>query len=315
MAAAFTVIALISSACAAPSGEPQAWITLPGREVAVLHHAGDEFYATRVLDICERRAPTIAASMGLTTLSPMRAMIASNDEEFAELTHHGVPDWGVGCALTNEGLVVLKSPRIVDYPLQMETVVEHELAHIAAGRVLRGITVPQWFQEGIAQTVAGEWRLSESGGLARAAATGNLPDLSELVRVFPASREAASTAYAMSFQAVRLLMERSGARTPGQLVAAISASGDFDAAVFGLTGWRPEQFDVEYRRFISRRFNLGTIIADDRLLFAGLALVFIAVVVVRLARSRRRLREWEEEERRGLPAAPRDAAPRDSSWS
>ncbi len=290
------------------------WNALPGRDVAVLYH-DDEPYAGRVLAISEERAPVIAASMGLRTISPLRIMVASSDEEFLQLTHYGVPDWGVGCALNGEGLVVLKSPRIVGYPLQMETVVAHELAHIAAGRVLRGIAVPRWFHEGVAQAVAGEWRASESVDLARGAAAGMLPELSELDVSFPTDRRSAAVAYAMSYQAVRLLMERSGARSPGQLVAAVSAARDFDSGVFALTGWTRAQFQEEYRNLLSRRFSIGTVLSDDRLLFAGLTLVFVAIVAIRSARTRARMRELEREELEEGARPTGEVRPPDSRWS
>ncbi len=315
LTAAMTCAATHPAAPASIHGASIGWETLPGRDVAILYHPGDELYANRVLAICEARAPVIASTMGLRTISPLRVAIASTDDEFAELTHFGAPDWGVGCALSREGLIVLKSPRIVGYPLQMESVVEHEVAHIAVGRMLRGIPVPRWFHEGIAQTVAGQWRASEVTGLARAAAGGTLPRLSDLEVGFPEGQQAAATAYAMSFQAVRLLMERSGAKTPGQLVTAIAASGDFDSAVRGLTGWSSEQLDDEFARFVARRFNVGTVLSDDRVLFAALSVAFIAIVAVRLARTRARMREWEEDESEVSDRVHRSELPRDSRWS
>ncbi len=290
------------------------WSTLGGAELAVLHHSDDARYAARVLEIYENEAPSIAASMGLSTLSPLRVVIASTDSEFSQLTYHGAPDWGVGCAMMGRGLVVLKSPRIVDYPLQMESVVEHELAHIAAGKVLRGIDVPRWFDEGIAQAVAGEWRMGQASGLAAAAKSGTLPPLSSLDASFPSGREAAAQAYAMSFQAVRFLMNAASVREPGGLVRAVADAGDFDSAVAGLTGMTPADFERSFAEFISRRFTWGTLLNDGRVLFTLAAVFFVVAFGVRLKRSRAKMREWAEQEKRAAADPAAREAREDSRW-
>ncbi|MFH1502921.1 MAG: hypothetical protein ABIG03_07710 [Candidatus Eisenbacteria bacterium] len=297
----------------AQEGAGDGWATLSGAELAVLHHPDDARYAARVLQIYEDRADDIAASMGLATLSPIRALIASSDEEFSELCYHGVPDWGVGCALVDRGLVVLKSPRIVEYPLQMESVVEHELAHVAAGRVLRGVDVPRWFDEGVAQAVAGEWRLGQAGALAGAAKSGALPPLSALAGPFPSTRESASTAYAMSFQAVRFMMEEAGVRSPGELVSAVAAAGDFEAAVSSLTGLSEAEFDRGFADFVGRRFTWGTLLNDGRALFTLVALLFVVAIGIRMRRSRAKLREWAAEER-AVSGRRGSESPKDSRW-
>jgi hypothetical protein len=305
---------LLAAPVSAETTLGEGWVTSQGEELAVLHRDGDALYAARVLEIFESEAGGIAASMGLTTLSPIRAVIASSDEEFAELTHYGAPDWGVGCALVQSGLVVLKSPRIVDYPLQMESVVEHELAHIAAGRVLRGIHAPRWFDEGVAQAIAGEWRLAQVGALAAAAESGTLPPLSALEGAFPASAQSASFAYAMSFQAVRLMMKEAGVRTPGELVSAVAAAGDFDDAVASLTGLGPGEFERAFAAFLSRRFTWGTLLNDGRALFTLAAVLFGVAVIVRIRRSRARMRQWAEEEERENVTTDRRRGAGDSRW-
>jgi hypothetical protein len=196
----------------------------------------------------------------------------------------------------------------------MEAVFEHELAHIAAGRVLRGVAVPRWFDEGLAQAVAGEWRMSQSGALAGAAASGKLPPLSSLDGAFPEGREAAAVAYTMSFQAVRLMLELSGASEAGELVRAVGAEGDFDVALLTMTGLTRDEFDSEYARFIARRFTWATILHDTRWFFLGAAALLVAGAVVRLRRARARMKAWDDEEKRTGARRP-GAKSDDTRWS
>ena len=316
LAATFVLAIVPELACSAQdASEGSVWRTAAAGDVAILHHPDDASYAARVASIVDERGPSIARSMGLAALSPLRVVVASTDDEFVELSYYGAPDWGVGCALPRRGLVVLKSPRIVDYPLQMETVVEHELAHIAAGRVLRGIVVPRWFDEGVAQAVAGEWRMSESGRLAAAAASGRLPPLSAIEERFPEGSEAASMAYAMSFRAVRLMMDLSRTSEPGDLVVAVSEAGDFDRALKTLTGLDRKAFEAAYARFVSRRFNWGTVLNDGRWMFLVAALLFVAAALARIRRARARMRSWEEEELEAGQNPTRSTPKADTRWN
>lgn len=291
----------------------EAWEALSGEGITVEYRRGDALYASRVRSIYRVRGPEIAGSMGLPGLAPLRVVIAPSDEEFAHEVSAGVPDWGVGCALPARGLIVLKSPRIVDYPLQMEAVVVHEMAHVATGRVLGRVEVPQWFDEGVAMAVAGEWRLDESPSLASAAAASELIPLSALERGFPNRTDAAALAYAESFQAVQFLMEETGIAAPGTLVRMIATEGDFDRTLNAIYGTTREQFEVDLFDFLGRRFRPGLILSGGRLLFSVATGLFLIAVAVRLRRSRRRMREWEDEERFRTRRRPPRAT--DTSWS
>jgi hypothetical protein len=299
---------------AAASGEAaEAWETLAADGLTVDHHRDDALYASRVLAIYRDRGPVIARSMTLETLSPLHVVIASSNEEFVRETSSGVPDWGVGCAFPARGDIVLKSPRIVDYPLQMEAVVVHEMAHVAAGRVLGRVDVPQWFDEGVAMAIAGEWRLEESPSLASAAAAGQLIGLSSLERGFPSGSEDAALAYAESFQAVRFLMERTRITEPGDLVRLIATEGDFDRALRAIYGASRDDFERDLFEFFGRRFRRALILQGGSFLFAGATVLFLVAMVVRTRRTRRRMRQWEEEELARTPGRP--SRPRDSSWN
>lgn len=288
------------------------WVVLEGHEFSVLHHPEDASYAVRVRAIYEARGGAIASSMGLKTLSPLRAVVASSHEEFAELTNRGVPDWGVGCALPGQGLIILKSPRIVSYPLEMEAVAEHEMAHAAAGRVLRDMTVPRWFHEGVAQAVAGEWRMEASASLAAMAAAGALPTLAALADGFPEDRDEAAVAYAVSFRAVLYLMDEARIRDAGELVRAVHEEGEFEKALSTLVGMGEREFQAHFERHLSRRLSRGLLLRDGRVLFSGAAILVLVAFVVRGRRRRRLMRRWEDEE--AVRSRRRPVGGTDSRW-
>ena len=271
--------------------------------------------AQRILEVASSRGAAVAARAGLSELGPVEIFVASTDQEFRALTYGGVPDWGAGCAYPDRGVIVLRNPLSVPDPLGMEDVVVHEVAHVAAGRVLGGVRVPRWFHEGIAMTLAGEWRLPRSASLVGAGAGGALIGLERLSASFPEEGRAAMLAYSESFYALRFLMESAGGATPQDVLAAIAEAGNFDDGLARLYGAPRAAFERDAVRSFGSRFGWGILLTRWNVLFVLLTLVLVVGWAVKVRRARVRMREWEEEERRtGLRTRAR-RPDRSSGWS
>jgi hypothetical protein len=293
------VALLLILGAASAAVDEERWEKVRAGGVIVLFSEADARGAARAGKIIDATMQQLLEDMSLEGLGPVRVIIAESDEEFAELTDGGVPDWGVGCAIANRDLIVLKSPRIVTYPLQMEKVVVHELAHIATARVLGSVRVPRWFDEGVAMTVAGQWRLSQSSAMASAVLFNRLIPLAELEGRFPEGIQEARLAYAESFRAVEFLRSATEHEHVGGLVNAVRVAGSFDAALDGRMGMTRAGFYAAADEFFEERFGIGLLLTgwNPVLLAAGLLAVLAAVLRVR--GRRRKLREWEREERVG----------------
>lgn len=289
-----TALPTVSSAASAD--DEAARVEVVDGDVTLLHQPGDERAAAQVLAVAASRGIDVARRAGLAELGPVRIYVASTAEEFMALTYGGVPDWGVGCAFPARGVIVLRNPLTAPDPLGMEDVIVHEVAHVAAGRVLKDVGVPRWFHEGIAMTLAGEWRLPDSSSLAAAGAGGNLVPLGELRAGFPADASEAMLAYSESFYAVRFLMEEAGSATTAELLATIASSGSFEHGLLALSGRTLPEFERAALASFRGRFGWGVFLSRWNVLFVGLSLLLLAGGLGRLARSRRQLREWEAEE-------------------
>jgi len=294
------LVALLLIVCAASaSAEEERWESLQAGGTTVLFSVIDDRSAARVGEIIEAREHEVLDEMQLEELGPLRVLIAQSDRAFAELTQGGVPDWGVGCAIASQNLIVLKSPRIVVYPLQMEKVVVHELAHIATARALGPVRVPRWFDEGVAMTVAGQWRLTQSRAMASAVLFNGLIPLGDLEGRFPEGAQEARLAYAESFRAVELLRRTTEHERVGGLVNAVRASGGFDAALLEQTGMTRAAFYVAAEAFFRERFGVGLLLTGWNPLLLAAAVLVVLAVVIRVRARRRKLKEWEKEERSG----------------
>ena len=305
--------ALVCAAATDDGAAPRLELTEDG--ITVLHRRGEARSAAQVLDVAASRGRDVARRAGLADLGDVRIYVASSDEEFRALTYGGVPDWGAGCAFPDRGVVVLRNPVTAPDPLRMEDVVVHEIAHVAAGRILGDVRVPRWFHEGIAMTLAGEWRLPDSSTLAAAGASGELIPLGELDRGFPESTAGAMLAYSESFYAVRFLMDEAGSATPAALLSAVTSAGSFDRGLQALSGRTLAEFERDAVASFRGRFGWGMLLSRWNVLFVGLSLLLLTGGALRLARARRQLREWEAEERERLGVTPRAARGSQSGWS
>jgi hypothetical protein len=283
-------------------------------DITVFYRRADARPAERILEIAVSRGSGVAQSAGLAELGPVTIYVASTGDEFRTLTYGGVPDWGAGCAFPDRGVIVLRNPVTAPDPLHMEDVVVHEIGHVAAGRVLSGVHVPRWFHEGIAMTLAGEWRLPRSSVLSGASASGGLIPLDELAVGFPADAADAMLAYSESFYAVRFLMEEAGPATPAEVLFGIAAAGSFEDGVAALSGRTLRVFERDALASFRGRFGWGVFLSRWNVMFVVLALVLLGGGAVRLARSRRLLREWELEESGRSRGGPRAGRRSDSGW-
>jgi hypothetical protein len=295
------VSAVLLLALPAGSTEPledPGWQRAERAGITVVHRPGESRPARSILEVAVRRGPEIAAALGQSDLGDLTIYVASSASDFALLTLGGAPDWGAGCAFPDRGVIVVKSPAVLPDPLQTTDVVVHEIAHVVSGRALGGVRTPRWFEEGMAMTLAGEWRLPDRPRISAAAASGDLIPLSDLRSGFPGDASRAMLAYVESYQAVRFLMERSGVTTPGGLVEAIRSAGSFEAAVEGLYGASLQVFEKEARSSFGSRFGWGFLLTRWNVLFLAIALLLLLAGTLRIRRSRERIRRWAEEDAR-----------------
>lgn len=305
------VISLVACRAAAEQMHGRDWQTLSRGHVAVLFQDADRTAGARILEIAAPAAARLSAELASAVPSGLRLIIAPTEAEFAWLGEGRVPDWGVGWADPDRSLVVLKSPRIVSYPLQMEDVVVHELAHVAVGGVLGSMVVPRWFDEGVAMAMAGEWNGGETS-LGAAAIAGSTYPLAELEGEFPAGARDAALAYAESYQAVRFLMDEGNIATEAGLVRAVAAGPDFESAVLHISGRTLREFDTDFRTHVRGRYGWGVVLQGAGSAMLAATVVFGIAAALRARRTRLRMRELEAEERSRPPRGrPRSG----SSWA
>ncbi len=297
------IFAAVAPSGAAPTETAEPGDGLHGREsifragVTATFPTSERRLAEHVLDVVIEEREDLSSRFPRAELGRISVDVAGSEKEFAALSYGGVPDWGAGCAIDAERRIIVRSPRAARAPLDLRTLLRHELAHLAIHDELGNVRAPRWFHEGAASAVAGEWRLEESAALAIAAWRGTLLPPSELERGFPSNARLARLAYAESYQAVLLLGELSGADGVEELVRAVGAEPSFEWALRRLVSADAASFDALLLHRLRERFGLALLMRRGNLLFVGAAVLVLIGALLKWRRSRRRLSEWAREER------------------
>jgi hypothetical protein len=206
-----------------------------------------------------------------------------------------VPRWIVGLASGQHDIVVFPQ-RVLPYPYDsLESVVRHEIAHLALTERAGGNTLPRWFHEGVAVSVDSGW--GTSGQLRLLVAMLADPATGDLARLFASNTQPESVlGYGLSVALVADVQRRHGAGVPGAIAARVAAGMSFDRAFEAETGERPDAAAARaWAAFRTWTRWVPAVTSTSTLWAAILALAFVAYRA-RLRRRVRRRRQWDEEE-------------------
>ncbi|MGB8658646.1 MAG: peptidase MA family metallohydrolase [Candidatus Zixiibacteriota bacterium] len=220
----------------------------------------------------------------------------NSEDEFRSLVGNGFPDWGVGCAVPSQNLIVLKSPLRFKYYRPFSQVVTHELAHIFLGKFSRGGRIPRWLDEGFAMYQSQEWVIGQDIVVARAVLTGSILPLSQIEAVNAFGESKAELAYTESFLAVSYLDREYGEGTIKELVTNLSGGVGIDLAFLRTIGSNYLSFQLEFAKYIKTHYNWVSFLGDTFFVWLGLAFLIIFLYFLKRRYTRKTLEEWELEE-------------------
>ena len=249
-------------------------------------------FAERVQDIDRRRLDATLAAAGLTAPADIHVTLISEDDERARET----PRWIVALALGTQDIVIFPA-RIGAYPYDsLESVLTHELVHLALSRGAEGQPLPRWFHEGVAVSVESGWGIGGDMRLIVAALT--QPGLDDLARLFASESQLGNAdAYLLATALVDDVRKRHGATVPGAIAARVAGGVPFARGFELETGESPDAAAARawagYRRWTAWLPVLSSISS----IWTGiLILACVAFIAVRRRRAERR-RRWDEEDR------------------
>jgi hypothetical protein len=275
--------------------------------IELYYEPGLESDARRLRDVAEEALARISDDLvDLNVPRSVRVQLVRDSSSLASVAPggRGAPAWAIGMAYPDLGVVSVAMRRgaTINDPVQT---LRHELAHIALGTAL-GPRAPHWLHEGFASQHSMEWSWDRTETLAGMAWFGGIVALEELDRSFPKEENPAHRAYAQSYDFVGFLSRRGrwddtaddGDRWPfRRFLTAVGNGTDIDVAAKKAYGKPLAELFDEWRTDLSKRYLLAPIG------LLGLAVWVLCAVLLALAWARkkrinrRRLGEWEREER------------------
>ena len=205
-----------------------------------------------------------------------------------------IPAWFAGFAYGVSDIVIFPD-RVGSYPYDsLESVLRHELVHLALNARAGGRPLPRWFHEGVAVSVESGRRVGDRFLLTVAAFSG--PPLDDVTRLFASNaRPDTAEAYLLALALVDDLRRVHGAALPGRVAARVAAGVPFARAFELETGETPARAaDRAWRTY--RRWTTWLPVATSASALWGLilALAFVAFFVTLSKRARRR-RQWDDD--------------------
>ena len=256
----------------------------------------DKHLASEIKDILQSSYDKISGFLEDSLTEAVNVYAVNSEDEFLSLVGGGFPDWGVGCAIPEQNVIILKSPYRFKYYRPFSQVVIHELAHIFLGKYAGGKRIPRWLDEGFAMHQSQEWAIGQDVAIARAVLTGSTISLSDIESVNAFSQNKAELAYTESFLAVSYLYREYGRGTEKELVTQLAHGSSLDIAFLRTIGSNYLSFQLDFEKYLKTKYNWVSILGDTFPLWLGLAFLIVILYFLKRRYTKKRVKEWELED-------------------
>jgi hypothetical protein len=252
----------------------------------VSYDHADERIALEIVRFVELDLSRISEDIGLTETLMIDIRVISSEDESDSI--RGFPDWGIGCAMPLEKAIAIKSPRLAAHPVDLRTLVAHEIAHVVLGSKCGNVEIPRWFDEGMAMYESGEWKFGESVWLSWANVTHSLLPLSSIGRRFPENAGRAKLAYVESFSVILFLIDQFGRESFLEIIENVGELGSFDRAMQKSLGVSSSEFEREWQEWVEKEYGGFSVVLNTFFPMSLLLVIFFAAVILKRRRRRER---------------------------
>ncbi len=250
--------------------------------------------AVRLQQVDVAALDTALTRAGLALPPVVRVTLVPEDDPLALRT----PPWVVGQAFGTEAIVIFPA-RVSSYPYDsLDSVMRHEVVHLALSQQAGGQTLPRWFQEGVAVAVESGWGLTDDVRLAIDTLGG--PALADVTRLFASeSQPENARAYRLAAALVSDLRRRHGPALPGAIAVHVAGGVPFRAAFEREAGESPEIAAARTWRTYRRWTSWIPFATSTGVLWSGILILAFVAFGVRLRQRALRRRAWDEEDAAG----------------
>lgn len=227
----------------------------------------------------------------------VRLVVCSDHAEFkTRVAEVGGPEWAAGLALPEQGLILLRSPKLLLDPNQYRLLVIHELTHLYLAAALRHREHPLWLEEGLAMYAADEGGLARAAAMTRGVLGRGLIPFAELESRYPADEAQVELAYAQSYYFVSWLLNQYGPGVLRQVVASLARGRQTTQAFHAATGQGLAVLEARFAEDMTSRFSWLAVLTAGGSLWALVSLGAGLGLVLRRRAQKRRLRAMPDGE-------------------
>jgi hypothetical protein len=250
-----------------------------------------ESAAARIRAIDVHALEAALSSAGLEAPPAIDVALVPEDDPVARAT----PSWVVGRAFGDRNVVIFPA-RVTRYPYDsLESVMQHEVVHLALYARAGGRPLPRWFHEGVATSVEAGWSMADGARLLIAALSE--PTIDDVSSLFRSDRQPDTTlAYLLAAALVNDLRERHGPDIAGRIARRVEAGGPFERAFARETGETADAAAARAWATYRRWTTWVPAIANASTVWTAILALAVAAYIARRRRRARRRKQWEEEE-------------------
>ena len=202
----------------------------------------------------------------------------------------GMPVWVSGVAHPPRGEIAISTHDPDGSRSDLDTLLRHELVHVALHRATLGADLPRWFHEGVADSLANEISLMRAEALAGAVFGRGVPALDSIEAEFHGDARQASVAYAAARDFATWLRYHDPDEAEfRQLLSQLRMGRGFHQSFVDAYGQSLDQLDRDWRAGLFARFVWFPLMGSGSLPFL---LVGPVVVFAWIRRRRRLAADW-----------------------
>jgi hypothetical protein len=263
----------------------------------IYYSAENEKTALAVQKLIDFHRPQLEKFYNLKLSVPVNVVIAESRQAFQIYSQNSLPNWAAAVFISPQNLILVKSPSWSGSLPGLEKDFVHEFSHLYFAHKFRGIKMPLWYNEGLAEYLSGaQINMMQAFKISNALFANNIVDLADIESVLGFSQPQAELAYLQALSAVQYLNEL---LTQGgydlQSFHEIIVQKGWSAALQECIGTDDIGFEVQWYQSLEKKYRWIMLMDFDNLIWIILVVVlFLALYLIRL-RNKRKMRKWEEE--------------------
>ncbi len=257
---------------------------------------GDSLLVEYLLKETDKPLQRVESFFYESLTTPVTILIVKSDRAFRAYFQNQIPEWSQAIAIPRERMIVLKLSD-ADQIRKGPQILVHEVVHILVYDHLKGVGIPTWLNEGLAEYFSeGGLSLQKKIILAEAIVSNRTIDLMAIDTLFRFSTAKARLAYIESQSAVAFLAQEYGLRRLKRLLDYLAQRKILNDAFLLVYHFDFLDFEIKWNEYIYKHYRYLVLLRFEEWIFVFMTLLFLLAVLVLFLRNKKKIRKMEEEE-------------------